>query len=137
MYSFIFTCTALVKYALSQYRKLVFRKESFTQLALDLSAGSSRQSACFHKNDSESLDLMVFGNCFADSFNDFIKVAFKLALDLANYDHSFAAVPFQTERCASIPAQGRMGFFDAFFDILRIMVPSPHYNAVFQSSGNE
>ena len=80
---------------------------------------------------------MVLGNCFADSLNDFIKVAFKLALDLANYDHSFVPIPFQTECCASIPAQSRMRFFDAFLDILRIVIPSANDNAVFQSSGNK
>src|SRR5438270_5980919 len=137
MRSFIFTFNAGLKYALPQYRKLVFQKQGFTQLALDLSAGSLRQAACFYQNDSESLELVVFENGFPDRFNDFIKVAFKLALDLANDDHSFVPIPFQTECCASIPTQGRMRFFDTFFDVLRIVISSSNDNAVFQSSGNK
>jgi|SRR5271154_711900 len=131
MHFFIFTFTIGLKYALPQERKLVFQKQGFTQLALDFSAGSLRQSTCFYKSDSESLELVIFGNGLADRFNDFIKVAFKLPLNLANYDHSFVAILFQAESRASIPTQGMMRFFDALFDILRIVIPAPNYNAVF------
>ena len=84
------------------------------------------------------LQIVVLRDGLSDCSSDFFDVGALLpAFDLLHHDEQFPVAHLDRERRAAIRSEHWMTFSYRLFDILRVMVPTPDDDQVFESTGNE